>query len=187
MVAAYSYFSPEEYLNLEANSPMRHEYRSGLVYAMAGGSDVHDLISLALVSLLRSRLKGQGCFVHSGNVKVGRNHDFFYYPDVFVTCDPRDRDNRYIKCYPSLIAEVLSPSTERFDRGAKFEDYQQLETLKTYLLIAQDQMQVEVRQKNSFGIWETEQFGPADRFQIVGWNLEIAVLDLYEDVQFLGI
>ncbi|TAD78731.1 MAG: Uma2 family endonuclease [Oscillatoriales cyanobacterium] len=175
-------FTPEEYLAIEANSPVRHEYRYGLVYAMAGSSDIHDLITLALLSELRSSLKGKNCYVHSGNVKVGCYDRCFYYPDAFVTCDPRDRDDRYIKRHPSFIAEVLSPSTEKFDRGDKFSDYQQLETLKTYWLISQDQIKVEVRQKTDVGDWETQIYKMGDRIAIPTLGITIAIADLYEDI-----
>ena len=187
MVAAYSYsyFSPEEYLALEADSKTRHEYRQGLVYAMAGSSDVHDLIGLSLIVALRSHLKGKGCSVHSGNMKVGWNDRVFYYPDVFVTCDPRDRENRYTKRYPSLIAEVLSPSTEKFDRGEKFSDYQQIDSLQDYLLISQEKIQVEIRRKTDSGSWETMTYGPGDRLEFSRWGLSLPIEDLYEDVELL--
>jgi Uma2 family endonuclease len=182
MVAVNAYFNPDDYLAIEANSPVRHEYRYGLVYAMAGSSDLHDLIGLALLSTLRSELTGKGCYVHSGNVKVSCHDCCFYYPDAFVTYDPRDRDDRYIKRHPSFIAEVLSPSTGKFDRGEKFSDYQQLETLDTYWLIAQDQIQVEVRQKTATGDWETRIYNQSDRVVIPALGITIAIADLYADL-----
>jgi len=182
MVAVNAYFNPDEYLAIEANNPVRHEYRYGLVYAMAGSSQEHTDIAINLFTILRSQLRGKNCRAHALETKLQLpNHSAFYYPDVFVTCDPRDRDDRYIKRHPSFIAEVLSPSTEKFDRGEKFSDYQQIETLETYWLISQDQMQVEARQKTATGDWETQVYTPGDRVAIPTLGITIAIADLYED------
>jgi len=138
MIAVPHYLSPEEYLDIESQSPFRHEYRQGLVYAMAGGTDNHDRLALNLLSLINLHLGNSDCRFHSGNVKVNYQAQFYYYPDAFVTCDPRDRSNRYIKRYPQLIVEVLSPSTQAFDCGEKFDDYQPLESLEEYVLVSQE-------------------------------------------------
>ncbi|HEY9689056.1 MAG TPA: Uma2 family endonuclease [Coleofasciculaceae cyanobacterium] len=186
MVAAYSYFSPEEYLAFESDSKTRHEYRQGLVYAMAGSSEDHITISANLYMALRQALKGSPCRAHLIDTRVQLERSTsFYYPDVFVTCDSRDRADKYTKRYPSLIAEVLSPSTEKFDRGEKFSDYQQIDSLQDYLLISQDKMQVEVRRKTEAGIWETMIYGPGDRIEFSRWGLSLPIEDLYEDVELL--
>lgn len=133
MIAVPHHISPNEYLALEQQSPTRHEYRQGLVYAMAGGSDNHDRIAFNLLSLIDRHLGNSDCRFHSGNVKVNYADNFYYYPDAFVTCDPRDRLDRQIKRYPKLIVEVLSPSTQAFDCGEKFEDCKQLDSLLEYV------------------------------------------------------
>ncbi len=185
MIAIPSGFSPQEYLSLERENTVRHEYRRGLAYAMAGGSDDHDELSLNLIELLRQKVRDEGCSVRSGNVKVNYADAFFYYPDAFVTCDPRDRRDRYVKRYPKLIAEVLSPSTEKFDCGDKFEDYQQLESLEEYVLIAQDRMRVECRRRvkdESGEWWKTVVYGPGERVMLQSIDLEIAIEELYRGV-----
>ena len=187
MIAIPSGFSLQDYLVLERDSSVRHEYRHGLVYAMAGGSDDHDELSLNLIELLRQKVRDRGCSVRSGNVKVNYADLFFYYPDVFVTCDPRDREDRYVKRYPKLIVEVLSPSTEKFDRGEKFEDYQQIESLEEYVLIAQDQIQVECRRRvrdESGERWETEIYGSGELVILQSVGLEVAIEELYRGVSF---
>ena len=187
MIAIPSGFSPEEYLSLEYENTVRHEYRRGLVYAMAGGSDDHDELSLNLIELLRQKVRDGGCSVWSGNVKVNYTDTFFYYPDAFVTCDPRDKNDRYVKRYPKLIAEVLSPTTEKFDRNEKFEDYRQLESLEEYVLIAQDRMWVECRRrvKNGSGErWETVVYGAGERVMLQSIELEVAIEELYRGVSF---
>jgi Uma2 family endonuclease len=140
MIALPTGFTPEDYLALEQDSPIRHEYRQGLVYAIAGSSDYHDEITLNLIEQLRAHLHNhpgeKHCEVRSGNMKVNDADAFFYHPDAFVTCDPRDLNDRYIKRQPKLIVEVLSPGTAASDQGDKFRDYQQIEALQEYVLIS---------------------------------------------------
>jgi Uma2 family endonuclease len=179
MIAVPNYISPEEYLAIERQSPIRHEYRCGLVYAMAGGTDNHDRLALNLLSLINLHLGNSNCRFHSGNVKVNYQDQFYYYPDAFVTCDPRDRDDRYIKRYPKLIAEVLSPSTQTFDLGEKFDDYQKLETLEEYVLISQERQRVECRRRTSANTWETAVYEAGDSVFLNSIDLEFAIADLY--------
>ena len=179
MIAIPNYISPEEYLEIESQTPIRHEYRWGLVYAMAGGSDNHDRIGLNLLSLINLHLGDSDCRFHSGNVTVNYQDDFYYYPDAFVTCDPRDRLDRQIKRYPKLIVEVLSPSTQAFDQGNKFEDYQQIETLEEYVLIAQDCQQVECRRRLADNHWETVTYQTHNRVTLQSIDLEFAIAQLY--------
>ncbi|NEQ95582.1 MAG: Uma2 family endonuclease [Cyanothece sp. SIO2G6] len=185
MVAIPSGFSPEEYLALEQQSQIRHEYRHGHVYAMAGGSDDHDEICLNLIEILRRQVRELGCEVRSGNVKVNYTKSFYYYPDVFVTCDPRDRQDRYVKRHPQLIAEVLSPGTEAFDRGDKFQDYQQLSSLSEYLLISQTEIQVEYYcRQPSQQSWNQTIYRAGDLIQLGNIGLEVAVEELYRGVSW---
>jgi Uma2 family endonuclease len=195
MIAIPSGFSPEEYLSLEHENTIRHEYRRGLVYAMAGGSDDHSRIAINFLTVINFHLRDGDCRFFSGDVKVNYADAFFYYPDAFVTCDSRDNSDRYVKRYPKLIAEVLSPSTEKFDRGDKFEDYRQLESLEEYVLIAQDEMQVECRRRVKDGSgegWETVVYGAGDslrdsfasRVMLQSIELEVAIEELYRGVSF---
>lgn len=185
MVAIPAGFNPEDYLALEQDSPIRHEYRWGLVYAMAGSSDYHDEICLNFIEQLRAHLRsrpgGQHCEVRSGNVKVSYADKFFYYPDVFVTCDPQDLQNRYIKRHPKLVVEVLSPSTEIFDRGEKFLDYQQIEALQEYVLIAQDRFLIECYRRNQN--WEKQVYQQGEVVILESVGLEIPIEMLYQGVQ----
>ena len=125
---SYNYISPEEYLDGEEISQIKHEYIRGEVYAMAGASDSHVTISVNLVILLGTHLRGTGCRVYVSDMKAQiETANIFYYPDVMVSCDERDRALTNCKKYPCLIVEVLSKKTESFDRGDKFADYQELE------------------------------------------------------------
>jgi Uma2 family endonuclease len=183
MIAVPHYISPQDYLDIERQSQIRHEYRYGLVYAMAGGTDNHDRIALNLLTLVNLHLSSTtDCRFHSGNVKVNYQDQYYYYPDAFVTCDPRDRQDRYLKRHPKLIAEVLSPSTSAFDQGEKFKDYQKLETLEEYVLINQESQRVECRRRNALGIWETTIYETGDRVTLQSINLEFAIVDLYRGI-----
>lgn len=194
MIAIPSGFSPEEYLSLEHHNTVRHEYRRGLVYAMAGGSDDHSRLAINFLTVINFHLRDGDCQFFSGDVKVNYAAEFFYYPDAFVTCDPRDRSDRYVKRYPKLIAEVLSPSTKKFvsegleeDRTDKFEDYQQLESLEEYVLISQDEMRVECRRRVRDGTgerWETVVYGVGDLVVLQSIELEVAIAELYRGVSF---
>ena len=110
-------------------------------------------------------------------MKVNYINDFYYYPDAFVTCD------RYIKRYPKLIAEVLSPSTAAFDRGLKFADYQNIASLEEYILIDQEQMQVECR-RHVNAVWETTIYRAGDMVQLASIELEFAIAQLYRGVSW---
>lgn len=154
MVASPQYLTPEAYLHLEAESPVKHEYFGGEVYAMAGASDVHVTIAGNLFAMLRSHVRGTGCRVYISDMKARiEARDRFFYPDVMVTCDPRDQETADYKRFPKLVVEVLSASTEAFDRGDKFADYQTLESLEEYVLINTRHQRVECFRRNEAGLW----------------------------------
>ena len=175
--------SPEEYLDLEARSDIKHEYIDGEVYAMAGSSDDHATIVINLSALLKSHLRGGQCrhFVQDLKAQITRRSRY-YYPDLMVTCDDRDKLDRYVKRHYKMIIVVLSDSTERFDRGAKFEDYRRSPSLEEYVLISQNRMNVEVYRRNAAGRWELQAYHEGDRVELVSVGLEFAIADLYEDV-----
>jgi Uma2 family endonuclease len=178
------WFSPEDYLELEQTSPVKHEYQDGHVYAMAGGSDAHNTISGNVYALLRNHLRGSGCRTYIADMKARiEASNRFYYPDVMVTCDERDRTSEYFKQYPCLIVEVLSETTEAFDRGKKFADYRQLEGLQEYVVIDQTQQRVEVFRRNEMGLWVLHPFEAGDRLELTSVNWQGAIADLYEEVE----
>jgi Uma2 family endonuclease len=181
-----SYLLPEAYLEAEKTSPVKHEYHNGEIAAMAGASDEHVTISINLTSLLRDHLRGSDCRVYGSDMKVQIdviNH--FYYPDVMVSCDQRDREFRFFKKYPSLMIEILSEATEAKDRGKKFEHYRCLETLKEYVLISQDRKQVEVFRKNESGLWVLHPFGEGAEVEMTSVGMRVEIAAIYENVEFL--
>ncbi|HEY9703977.1 MAG TPA: Uma2 family endonuclease, partial [Allocoleopsis sp.] len=148
------YISPEEYLELEEKSPIKHEYIDGEIYAMAGASDRHITIALNIASELRHHLKSSGCGVYISDMKLQiKKLNRFYYPDVMVTSNQDDKPTENYKRFPSIIIEILSPSTEDFDRGDKFSDYQQIPTLQEYVLISTKKNQVDIFKRHEKGLW----------------------------------
>lgn len=178
-----TYVSPEDYLEGEKISPIKHEYVRGEIYAMAGASDAHVTISLNLATLLRNHVRGTGCRAYMADMKARiEQANIFYYPDVMVTCDERDRTPDDFKRYPCLIVEVLSPTTQAFDRGDKFADYRTIETLQEYVLINQERVNVECFVRNSEGRWVLYPYSAGEEIQLMSVNFTCAIAALYEDV-----
>ncbi|MCC3489056.1 MAG: Uma2 family endonuclease [Microcoleus sp. PH2017_25_DOB_D_A] len=184
---SYNYVSPECYLEGEKVSPIKHEYRQGEIYAMAGASDAHETICINLVNLLTSHVRGRGCRIYAGNMKARiEEADVFYYPDIMVTCDERDRSLQYFKRYPRLIVEVLSPTTAAFDRGNKFADYRTIETLQEYVVINQESIGVECYRRNSEGRWELYPYGVGAEVRLDSADFQCPIASIYEDVLEIG-
>ncbi len=177
--------SVEDYLEQEERTEVRHEYLGGVLYAMAGGSQEHNLISLNLAAAFRAHLRGKPCRVFVVDLKVRQRiagEDIFYYPDVVVTCDPRDTDRNFVS-FPVLLIEVLSEGTERTDRREKFLSYIRVETLKEYVLVAQDKMEVTLfRRANQ---WEPEVLTkPEQNAGFGSLGLSLPLTAIYEGITF---
>ena len=172
----------EDYLDGEKTSQVRHEYVAGQVYAMAGSSARHNGIALNLATRLRPHLRGGMCRVFMSDVKARIEAlDLFYYPDVMVSCDPEDR-NDYFRSRPCLIVEVTSPSTESIDRREKLHAYQTLDSLREYVLLAQDEVKAHVYRRDDHGNWWVQTFTEADELRMESVGLNIPLLELYEDI-----
>ncbi len=187
MVAATEpYITPEQYLELEENSPIKHEYIDGYVYAMAGALDPHVTVALNMAILLRSHLRSSGCRVYIADMKARIDSlNRFYYPDVMVTCDQRDQATAAYKRFPCLIIEVLSKSTQSFDRGDKFADYQKLDSLKEYVLINCQKQRVECFRRQESGMWLLQNYtDEQESFYLNSIDFEGKMAQLYEDVNF---
>jgi Uma2 family endonuclease len=178
-----TYVSPEDYLEAEKVRPLKHEYRQGEIYAMAGASKPHAIIMGNVSVLLRNYLRGSGCMPYMADMKVrNETSNFFYYPDVAVSCDERDKNaaEDFIR-YPRLIVEVLSPTTAAFDRGDKFADYRTSESLQEYVLINQERVSVECFRRNAEGLWVLYPYSQGQEVQFASVNFSCAIETLYED------
>lgn len=159
--ARKEFFSPEEYLALERESETRHEYLDGEIFALAGASRPHNRIASNLVVALSNRLAGRECDVYSSDLRVQvEATGLFTYPDVVVTCGEERFADEHLDTLlnPLLIVEILSASTEAYDRGKKFEHYQQIGSLREFVLVSQDERRVE-RFLRQDGSWRYEMFG----------------------------
>ncbi|HEY9644837.1 MAG TPA: Uma2 family endonuclease [Chroococcidiopsis sp.] len=188
-------FTPAEYLAWEAEQPIRHEYINGEVYAMTGGTLPHNDIAVNLISALRGFLRGTGCKARMADAKVRVSEQGpYFYPDVVVSCDERDRRATDAVYYPKLIIEVLSPSTAGFDRGDKFKFYRRIPTLQEYVLVDAEKVGVDCYRKTSAGKWELTAY-PDDAADAENPILELVSLDfrcplalVYEEVELpLGV
>ena len=171
----------EEYLQLEAESTVRHEYVGGELYAHAGTSERHNLIVANLITLLRTAARGTGCRALVGDVKLRAAADVIYYPDIMVVCDDGD-DDPYIKERPCLIVEVLSPSTESIDRREKLMAYRRIESLRAYLMVYQDQRRVARQWRDEQGAWWQAEVSGDGIVPIPCPRLTLTLDDIYEDV-----
>jgi len=153
---------------------------------MAGASDRHVTIAGNLYMLLRNHLRGSGCRVYISDMKLKlETKNCFYYPDLLVTCENEDQETANYKKYPKLIVEVLSNSTEAFDRGDKFSDYQSLETLEEYVLINSKKQRVECFRRQENQLWILQTYTDQDQnFELISVNFTGKIADLYEDVDF---
>lgn len=181
---SHAYFTPEDYLEIERISPIKHEYIQGQIVAMAGATKAHVIITGNLSALLINHLRGKGCISYAMDMKVRLpTLNLFYYPDLAVTCDNRDliANQDYI-LYPKLIIEALSDSTEAFDRGDKFADYKLIPEFEEYILIHQKQMLVERFSKKSNNLWIPHIYRTGDtiEFSSIGFSCDISIL--YENI-----
>ena len=179
------FMTPQEYLDWEEQQPIKYEYINGEVFAMTGGTLPHSSIALNLASALKSHVRGKGCKVFIADAKVGVSENGpFHYPDVMVSCDERDRNARKVIYHPCLIVEVLSPSTESFDRGRKFQQYRRISTLREYVLISAEEIMVECFRLNERGSWELSTYAEGEEIYLSSVDFRCGIALLYEDVVF---
>ncbi|MEL6555148.1 MAG: Uma2 family endonuclease [Cyanobacteria bacterium J06621_11] len=183
--------TPEEYLAFEEKSPIKYEYIDGKIYAMSGTTDVHNTIAQNAQIALRSHLRGSGCDTYIADIKAQLPHRRkYYYPDVMVTCDPADRADSKVKCFPKLIVEVLSVSAEGFDRGDKFADYQTFESLEEYVLINTRRKRVEIFRRAEKGLWVLQTYQEDENTTVnndTNVTVEFKSVDLQVDLSELYI
>ena len=179
-----SRFDAAAYLAWEESQPERNEYIAGEVFAMVGVRQSHNVATLNLAVLLRSALKGSPCRVFIGSVKTHVEAAYsFFYPDIVVTCDPRDRLTPAYVSHPILLVEVLSEATAAFDRGAKFAAYRKLESLQEYVLVDVAAQRVEVFRRNAEDHWVLYDYGASERLELASLALFIDIAEVFEDAQ----
>ena len=181
-----TFLTPEEYLAIERKAEVRSEYFGGEMFMMTGASRAHNLIVGNLVATIHAQLKDRPCEVYSNDMRVRIPATGLYiYPDVIALCGESKFEDDYFDTLlnPTLIVEVLSPSTEAYDRGKKFKHYQQIDSLVEYLLVAQDSYMIEqyVRQSGSQWLY-TEAHNQDDVVKLASIDCELALRDVYVKV-----
>ncbi len=181
--------SPEEYLERECHSPIKHEYLDGDVYAMAGTSTDHNIISGNLYIFLRNALKNSPCRTYFADIKVRIDEGKrFFYPDVLVNCKPTDNRNVVYVDTPKVIIEVLSESTESFDRGKKFKYYRTIPSLQDYILVSPQEYVVEIFHRMEGDRWMLETFQGLEAIaRIESLNLNIPLAEIYATVDLTSV
>ena len=178
------YLTPEEYLAIERQAEYKSEYVDGVMYAMAGGSERHNLLVGNVIVELGGRLRGRPCRVYPSDLKVSvPNSKGFFYPDVSVVCGETKfaDDKRDVVLNPVIIVEVLSDSTAGFDRGKKFLSYQQIESLEEYVLVSQDECLIEKYVRRDDGSWlYTKVSGLEAHIKLESIGCEIPLSSIYD-------
>jgi Uma2 family endonuclease len=180
------YLSPEEYLTLERGAECRSEYVDGVMYATAGGSERRNLIAANVIITIGSQLRDRPCRVYPSDLKVrvpGAKR--FFYPDVSIVCGETQfaDEEKDVVLNPVVVVEVLSESTAAFDRGKKFQSYQQIESLREYLLVSQDEYVVEHFLRQDDGHWLYTKAGGLDEaIALPAVKCRMALRDVYNKV-----
>jgi Uma2 family endonuclease len=170
--------SAEDYLEMELNSPIKHEYVAGEIFAMTGTSDSHNLIAGNLYIIFREHLRGTPCRVFMSDLKLKVDTaDAYFYPDLMVTCETAP--DSHFREQPKLIIEVLSDSTAKHDQDGKRRMYQSIESLQEYVLVAQSFMDVRVFSRSANG-WEMKIYTDGTTIPLDSLELEIAIERIYE-------
>jgi Uma2 family endonuclease len=178
-------YSFAEYLALEAISPVRHEFYDGEVWAMAGGSPQHAAIAVNVASLLRAGLRGRPCGVFGSDLRIRvLDTGLGTYPDVSVVCgglevDPDDKSGHTIT-NPAVVVEVLSPSTEDYDRGEKLAQYKRIPSLKEIVLVAYDERRLEIWTRQH-DIWTLEVVRTTDTARLRAVGCDLPLDEIYFD------
>ena len=184
-----TFLTPEQYLEIEREAEFKSEYFNGEMFAMAGAKEAHNLLAMNVGYALHAQLRSRPCRIYANDMRVRVSATGLYtYPDVIAVCGERhflDGQQRDTLLNPNLIVEVLSPTTEAYDRGRKFEHYKVIGSFTEYLLISSDRVHVDLFRRQPDGDWLLKS---ADRIedvldlQSVGCRLSLA--DLYEQVEF---
>jgi Uma2 family endonuclease len=180
-------YTPEEYIALEREADYKSEYIDGYIYAMAGASPTHCAIAANVIGSLVPQLKGSRCRVFSGDLKIATDLKGHYtYADVVIVCGtPRYHDKfQDVLLNPTLVVEVLSPSTEAYDRGEKFKRYRRVASLTDYILIAQDQPLVEhfSRQADGWAMNDADRL--SRKLQVKTLKCTLSLADIYSGISF---
>lgn len=181
-------YTLKEYFELDENAEFHYEYHNGDVFAMAGGSFNHGLISGNILTALNLAIGDRGCFVTPSDVKCGiKAENSYVHPDVMVVCGELEfEENRNDTILnPTVIIEVLSESTASYDQGSKFRKYRTLDSLREYILVEQKMAMVNSFYKNDNGLWTIGDYSESEKeVKIHSLDISISIDDIYKKVTF---
>jgi Uma2 family endonuclease len=184
------YLKPEEYLEIERKAEFKSEYFNGEMFAMSGCSRRHDRIAVQLTLLLAQHLRGSTCEPFTANMRVLATPSGLYtYPDLSVACDEPQFADGHVDTLtnPTLLIEILSPSTEDYDRGKKAKLYRAIPSLQELLFIAQDSYEVELFRREADGSWRLlEAKGQDSKITLTSIGYTLTLRELYEKVSMVG-
>jgi len=174
----------DAYLDWESARADKHEYLAGEVFAMTGARRAHVAVAGNLFAALRAHVRGGACRAYISDMKLRiEAADASFYPDVMVSCDPRDHAaERYLE-HPTLIAEVLSDTTAAFDRGEKFAAYRRLASLREYLMVEIDSRRVECFRRDSTDHWVLHEFADEQSCELASLGVSIPLKAIFEDIE----
>ncbi len=176
-------FDAPDYLAWEELQEQKHEFIKGEVFAMGGAPREHVVVSLNIASILKQHLRGTSCQAYISDMKLRvEQEDAFFYPDVMVSCDKEDHKAEQYLSNPVLIVEVLSDSTEAYDRGAKFAAYRKLVSLKEYVLVDIDARRLECFRREENNDWLLHIADGKEKCDFLSLELSVAMDDVFEDV-----
>ena len=176
--------TPEEYFAWEEKQLEKYELINGQVYAMSGGSVNHSRIAIRFATMVDTHLDTSSCITGNSDLRiniVGTNN--YTYPDVSVTCDDRDKTTTQYITYPCLIVEVLSPSTELYDRSGKFRLYRKNPHLQDYLLVSSTSIEMDLYHKNDAGEWLIINYQEGDTVELKSINLSFPIEQVYRGLE----
>ena len=172
--------TPDEYFVWEEKQQENYEYIDGQVYAMGGGTVNHSRLAVRFTSLFDTHLENTGCITGNSDLKVNiAETNDYTYPDASVTCDDRDKATTQYITYPCLIVEVLSDSTEAYDRGGKFRLYRNNPVLQDYLLVSSTQIEMDLYHKKETGEWIILNYKKGDVIELKSINLSFPIEQVY--------
>ena len=174
----------EAYLTWEAQQETRHEYLDGQILAMSGGTLPHNDLAINLLILMRPMVRASGCRINLADAKVNATKlNAYFYPDLVVSCHPEDLAAQDAITHPTLIVEVLSPSTRDYDRGDKFKSYRVLSSLQEYVLIDSNRVAVEYFRRGAGRMWLYTLYEASETLVLQSLGIEVAVDAIYEGVR----
>ena len=178
--ANFPQLTPEEYFIWEEKQLEKHEYIDGEVYAMSGGSVNHGRIAIKFITIFDTHLENSGCIIGNSDIKINiLKTNNYTYPDVSVTCDDRDKNTPNYFTYPCLIVEVLSVSTEAYDRGGKFRMYRNNLILQDYLLVSSTSIEMDLYHQKNNGEWVIINYQAGDTVELKSINFSFAIEQVY--------